>query len=119
MKGLLFTTVFVIMLAVGQAGNGMQINVGARQQLQDGSAAYQVSCTGATGSVTYHVDGLPVGATFQGDHVIVPSRIAPGAYTLRITATDAFGHSTETIIRLTVLEEAKQAAAATQDNAAA
>lgn len=34
--------------------------------------------------------------------------MTPGAYNVKITATDAFGHSAETIVRLTVLEETQQ-----------
>ena len=54
MKAILLSCLIVLALA----GN-MKINVGDRQQLSNGDSAYPVSCVGATGTLSYHVDGLP------------------------------------------------------------
>lgn len=53
MKRSILLAIFVIILAFGSAQSLLQIHLGTRQQLWDGSLAYALSCTGATGQVNY------------------------------------------------------------------
>lgn len=93
MKTILLSCLLVLALATTAFADGhMKIEVGERKELQNGASAYSVNCVGATGTITYHVDGLPEGASFQDNHLILPNNIAPGTYSVTIYATDPFGH---------------------------
>ena len=62
----MYPVLFILLLLTStQAHEGphdLSITLGQQQIMDDGSLAFYLSTTGATGNITYSVEGLPNGA---------------------------------------------------------
>lgn len=70
--------------------NNMFINL-SKTYSSDNREAYSLACSGATGKVSFVVEGLPTGVYLDGDRIVVGADTPAGNYVLRIRATDASG----------------------------
>lgn len=79
----------------------MSINVGSayKSGTQD---VYPLSCSGATGAVTFTVSGLPQGAKIVNNQLVVTAESKSGNYVLTIRAVDQAGNVAENIVNLSV-----------------
>lgn len=73
-------------------------------------------CDGASGGVTYSVEGLPQGTYLDGDRIIVGNNTQSGNYILRITATDASGNIAQRIVNLAILVTATVSSTSSSSN---
>lgn len=103
MKTLIFTLLLLTALVRGADDSiGMKINL-SKTYLANSLDAYDLSCAGANGRVTFAVSGLPAGSYLDGDRIVVGANSQGGNYILRIKATDASGQVAERLVNLVIV----------------
>ena len=81
---------FMGMFALGESGydynQNLKLNVAPLQSVGNGALGYHLQCDGAVGNVKYRAEGLPAGASLNGDRIIIGATTKAGDYYVKITA---------------------------------